>query len=185
MNIMMATIEKSYYTQHNGAGLFKIVVKDKTIDIYVEDSDDDSDNDNDEEVDMKIRYTKLLFTIVKYSRIFIGQDINLGRFASGNSILVELKSKMYIFIGSHIYNFQTTDDIIAYESPIGNSNVPYPYAVGTKYIYLMIENVYFPKNFSENKDSYNIYYGEPELIGDKIKEINKTIITQINCKYQR
>jgi hypothetical protein len=31
-----------------------------------------------------------------------------------------------------------------YYSPVGNSAVPYPYAVGQKYVYLMLDNEYEP-----------------------------------------
>ena len=51
----------------------------------------------------------------------------------------------YIYIGSEIYSFTTGNGkenaIVKYISPIGNNDVPYPYAISGKYTYLMIEDV--------------------------------------------
>jgi hypothetical protein len=74
----------------------------------------------------------------KYKNIFIGEDLAWSA-AKGNSILVNKNDKDYIFIGECIYVFQPEDKIIEYFSPVGNNDVPYPYAIGEKYIYFMIE----------------------------------------------
>jgi hypothetical protein len=56
----------------------------------------------------------------------------------GNTILVKKSKTNYVYIKKDIHFFKITDDeIIDYVSPIGNSDVSYPYAFGKKYIYCM------------------------------------------------
>lgn len=56
----------------------------------------------------------------------------------GNSILVQISRQKYLFIESTIYSFQTSDPIQEFYSPVGNNDVPYPVAIGTKFVYLML-----------------------------------------------
>ena len=61
----------------------------------------------------------------------------------------------YLYIGSEIYSFNTIEDdvIIDYFSDIGNNDVPYPYAIGEKYIYFMLERYCVEKFlFTEPED---------------------------------
>lgn len=59
----------------------------------------------------------------------------------GNSILLRRSDGSYLYIGSEIYSFETPqgDAIQMYYSPVGNSDVPYPYAVGETHVYFMVE----------------------------------------------
>ena len=88
----------------------------------------------------------------------------------GNSILLKLPGPGYKYIGESIFTFQPEDVIEKYYSPMGNSGVPYPSAVGKKYTYLMIENVYIPNDVLDLKvDAYQQYYG----FGEKYKDVKK------------
>lgn len=102
----------------------------------------DFDFKSDDELDGELNFEN---SVYKYTNIFIGKDIN-DKTNLGNSILVELGPYHYMFIGWEIYEFFTEDPIVDYYSEVGNNDVPYPYAIGTKNIYLMIENIYFDKN---------------------------------------
>ena len=106
---------------------------------------------------------------VQFSKeIFIGKKSPTGGYsglkpsqAEGNSILLGLGGNKYRFIGWDIYDFTSLegDKIIKYYSDIGNSDVPYPYAVGEKYIYFLIAKVAAPIEFFNFKeDIYNQYY---------------------------
>ena len=53
----------------------------------------------------------------------------------GNSMLLRVGSTTYVYIGDHIMLFDAGDKIKEYYSPIGNSSVPYPYAIGAEYSY--------------------------------------------------
>lgn len=97
-----------------------------------------------------------------YERIFIGDNLmkdpnyaEMG-WAKGNSLLLEISDKHYIHIGDCVFSFNTVDDdvIVKYYSPVGNSDVPYPYAVGKNYIYFMWDKSYYPiELFDLKKDA--------------------------------
>ena len=61
-------------------------------------------------------------------------------YSVGNSFLLEMDDGEYVYIGESIKEFHTKDGekIIAYVSPIGNSEVAYPAALDTG------GNVYYP-----------------------------------------
>ena len=61
----------------------------------------------------------------------------------GNSILLQTGKNKYVYIGDGIRSFTTKngDVIKKYYSPVGNNEVPYPYAIGDKYVYIMLHNV--------------------------------------------
>ena len=55
----------------------------------------------------------------------------------GNSMLLRVGSTKYVYIGPNIYIFDAGDEIKKYFSPVGNSAVPYPYAIGTTYSFFL------------------------------------------------
>lgn len=101
-------------------------------------------------------------------------------------MVIQLNEFKYMFVGEKITEFvlEKNDEIIEYISGIGNSDVPYPYIVGKKNIYLMIEDIYFPKDCIRNMDDYcdyyDAYYGT-EIDESKVKQIDFIILT--NKKY--
>ena len=74
-----------------------------------------------------------------------------GKKFDGNSILLKISKNKYVFIGSEVYEFNTDyDTIIKYYSPVGNNDVPYPFAYGNKNIYFMLHKKFVPyENASE------------------------------------
>jgi len=105
----------------------------------------------------------------KYIKIYIGDnelndpsyDLEKGS-GRGNTILLQTSKHAYTYIGDGIRSFSTKDeDVIQnYYSPVGNNAVPYPYAIGNKYVYLMLDNTYEPvEDFDLTKDIYTQYYG--------------------------
>lgn len=120
-------------------------------------------------------YDELALEIPKYEKIFIGKDPE-NLFFSGNSILIKIKDHEYIFVGFIIYKFQPLDDILEYISPVENNDVPYPYAIGEKNTYLMINYVYIPNNKLLSSDPYNQYYDHKKKYkNEKILEHKYTI----------
>jgi len=78
----------------------------------------------------------------------------------GNSMLLQLSSSSYLFIGESIYSFRlpATTRIVRYRSPIGNNDVPYPYAVDKQgNVYLLIEKVVVRGSLT---DPYRFYYDD-------------------------
>ena len=106
------------------------------------------------------RGNKVLTT--PYERIFVGDNLlkdpnyaELG-WAKGNSLLLQISNKRYVYVGDCVFSFEPVDGdvIVKYYSPVGNNDVPYPYAVGKKYVYLMWDKSYYPVElFDLKKDA--------------------------------
>ena len=85
--------------------------------------------------------------------------------STGNSILIECEifdNKIeYIFI-SHcvkVFHVPADDRIMHYSSPIGNNGVSYPYAIGKKNTYFLLDDVYVPNEYiNPNEDGYGQFY---------------------------
>jgi len=85
----------------------------------------------------------------------------------GNSILLNKENWNYVFIGNKIKEFEALSEIIEYVSPVGNSDVPYPYAIDVNgNYYLMIESVILIKyrNIENNYDDCYRYYYDHSMI---------------------
>lgn len=118
---------------------------------------------------------------LKYKRIFVGandlpvRDQNAdflygnrseyGKLGQdrGNSILLQTGANKYVYVGDGIREFSTRErDVIQhFYSPVGNNDVPYSYAVGEKYTYLLINKLTIIPNsrIDTSRDAYNQYYG--------------------------
>ena len=87
-----------------------------------------------------------------------------------NTILLQMNDTTYIYIGCKIMSFNTNYQIISYNSPVGNNDVPYPYAVDSQNnYYLMIEDIILKNtndviNFLINSNDPYEYYYQASLI---------------------
>jgi len=100
-------------------------------------------------------------------RVFIGKSEwspmtivsdGYGSKFDGNSILLCIEDRKYIYIGKNMYSFTSENEIIQYLSPIGNNDIPYPYAIDLEgYYYLMVENACMKIREGE-EDPYSHYY---------------------------
>jgi hypothetical protein len=166
---------KTYEIHDNGGRPFFVTVKGNNI--SVEKNMDTFERKNGKFVDIQKPRRHLFDKSV--DEVFIGRKSSTGGYdglkpseAEGNSILLRDGSK-YIYIGSEIYEFTPIkgDTIQAYYSNIGNSDVPYPYAIGKDYIYMMLDRVAVEKSlFDMKKNIYEQYYfGELDLKPKKLK----------------
>ena len=78
-----------------------------------------------------------------YKKLFPGKDplrISWGGSDTGNTVLAQISAKKFVFIGDGAYSFELVDgdEPVLYSSPVGNSDVPYPYLIGKKYTYLLL-----------------------------------------------
>ncbi len=110
-------------------------------------------------------YTKLVKKIGNVTRKFIPKYKIIHNFkATGNTILVQSGSG-YVHVGDGIFSFKSElgDEIQKYYSPIGNSNVPYPIAVGKTHVYIILEKVVlkkdlFPKGTDWEEGAIDYFY---------------------------
>jgi hypothetical protein len=145
-------VKKVYETHDNGGRPFRVEIDGRKVTVW-------KNIDGDGE----FRHLKD-FTV---DEVFVGKKSPKGGYdglkpkeAEGNSILLRIGSK-YVFLGHEIYEFAPIpgDTIDVYYSDIGNSDVPYPYAVGKRYIYILLEKVAVPLEFfTPKKGIYDQYY---------------------------
>ena len=122
----------------------------------------------------------------RYEKLFIGDNIlrdsYYPRFGSklskGNSLLAHIKGDTYLHVGAEVFTFQTVDgDVIEeYHSPVGNSDVPYPFAIGKNYIYsmLVLDHMYVPREFFDVKQDIGGQYYGYTVDDDIAKKIEKS-----------
>lgn len=93
-----------------------------------------------------------------------------GHKFNGNSFLICNKNDC-VYVGYEIFSFTSLDQINYYVSPIGNDDIPYPYAVDkSNNYYLFSENVVIKNNkkFKEQgySDPYDYYYDDDLITSD-------------------
>ena len=77
-------------------------------------------------------------------------------------------------MGHLLYSFETDEPITKYYSPIGNSDVPYPYAVGSTKSYFMLDKKTLPNELLDfKKDGYQQFYGYGNMTEDEKTAIEK------------
>jgi len=177
---------KTYYTHDNGGRPFKVIV-DKTnhnITVYREiDYNNNNTIYNETTPVIQQNYTQL-FIGKTYKNSMTNFSGGYGKGFIGNSILIKNdEGNNYTFIGHSIFSFQSVSPIVKYRSPVGNNDVPYPFAIdenGT--YYLLIENVMVSgDNKPTNVDVYQYYYSESKVKGySLLVETPSTIVNTGN-----
>lgn len=174
--------KKSYFIHDNGGRPFLVHINPNDVSIYKI----PKDNHNDDENDSKKLYTEL---VKKYNpkQVLVGKspknDITIysggyDKIFDGNTILLELKDNEYIFIGWNILSFKPKNKIVKYISPVGNSDVPYPYAIDNKGMYyLLIENIIITSVPNEYKNDPYTYYYNNKSVGHPL--ITKIIVNRL------
>ncbi len=150
---------KRYTILDNGGEPFVVFVRPGQLEVY--------HNDFDREAETYTLGKKILAT--GYLKVYIGDNalkipdrgVAPKGIYPGNSILVQTGQNKYIYIGSEIYSFEALDGdtIRKYYSPVGNSAVPYPYALGEKYAYMMLDRAAIDiATVDPKEDVYPQYY---------------------------
>ena len=153
----VATLEgKEFETLDNGGTPFVVRIRDGNVYVYKNILITEHRNPRWGE---KIG-EELVYSITNPLRVFIGSDpphLYYNKSNSpkhiGNSILINSRNNEYIYIGESVKSFVTNEAIIQYKSPVGNSAVPYPFAIGPTYTYCVIEEKMIP-NSSYDIDPY-------------------------------
>ena len=179
---------ETYTTLDNGGKPFKVIIskKQKSFIVYKLTRIEFDHNYNiiSTEYNKKVVDTKFL-------HIFIGKSPKnkmtnfskgYGKKFDGNTILAQLKSNTYMYIGETVYTFEVDSDetILAYQSPVGNNFVPYPYAISNKRVYFLLERKMVPLDVfprpikvSTKEDLYEFLYDRESLVSISAKKIKK------------
>jgi hypothetical protein len=156
-------VKKSYETHDNGGRPFRVDIQGNKVSVWK--NMNKYDMVDGKFVEIKNPAKQILeFTA---DEIFLGKKSPKGGYdglkpkeAEGNSILLLVGSK-YVFIGHEIFEFSVMpgDTIEMFYSDIGNSDVPYPYAVGKKYMYMILDKVAVEMDFFDlKKEIYQQFY---------------------------
>jgi hypothetical protein len=156
-------VNKTYETHDNGGRPFRVDIQGNKVSVWKNMNEYKLVNGTFVDIEHPPRHI-LDFTADK---IFVGKKSKKGGYdglkpkeAEGNSFLLQIGSKC-VFIGHEIFEFTPVkgDTIEAYYSDIGNSDVPYPYAVGKTHMYILLDKVAVEKSFFDTKgDIYQQYY---------------------------
>jgi hypothetical protein len=166
LGVLLSTLIRMvvYEIHDNGGRPFRVTVRGKAV--SVEKSMNTFKKVGGKFVDI-IAPHKHLFD-VQVEKVFVGKASPGGGYdglkpseAEGNSLLLQLPDNKFMYIGDYIYTFEPVrgDTILRYYSDIGNSDVPYPYAVGKTHIYIMLDRVAVEKSaFDMSEPIYEQYY---------------------------
>ena len=159
---------KTYTTWDNGGEPFRVIISDKLIAVYEICITDLNKKGEHDHCKISRHYKNMVMTITKFKHVWIGRSLPTQtpykKPFTGNSILIQMNPLQYIYIGDRIYRFMTKEPIIKYVSNMGNSGVPYPYALTKSYAYLMIENIYI--DHDDETEPYEIYYNHDKSHGN-------------------
>jgi hypothetical protein len=152
--------ENVYYINSNGVVPFRVTVNDNCV--YIE-----KNNFNSEALPSWKKLRK-----IKFKKIFIGSDNeshkgNVKYF--GNTLLLQITSQKYIFIGSEIFEFKSKEPIYIFESPLD-----YPYAYTKDKTFLIWDKTYFPT--LPGKDPAEAEFIHEKENKDSIKNIDIKMI---------
>ena len=158
--------KKTYYIHDNGGRPFQCIIESNKINIYGQTGYDEKSN--------KVIYDKKALLSFNPNKIFVGKSPKneMTKFSGGhgpkfdgNTILLEMGNNECIYVGSEIWSFTTKDCIAKYISPVGNNDVPYPYAIDkSKNIYLITQGVVLKhsddiaKNLAKYDNPVDYYY---------------------------
>lgn len=149
---------ETYYIHDNFRRPFKVEISKNYAKIYKQNIDKKSN---------RIIYENKVFLEYKTKQIFIGESPRnpmtefsggYGSSFDGNSILLKLFDDTYVFIGSRICSFKAFSEITNFISPVGNNDVPYPYAIDKNNNNYLLCKCLVMKNVPEKMDPYDYYY---------------------------
>lgn len=185
---------ETYHTLDNGLEPCKVEInkKQKTLNVFKLTKEEV----NDDYCVISREYGKKVLS-TKYINLFIGKSPKnkttifskgYGKKFDGNSILAQLNSNTYLYVGSMIYSFvvENDEEIRAYQSSVGNNLFPYPYAISNKRVYFFVERKtvdleIFPIKISDKtkEDLYECLYTNDD-VSKQAEKIKKVKIIQKN-----
>jgi hypothetical protein len=138
----------SCYTMMNGGSFFRVAISPTEVKLYMKSADNDV-NESVSDWRAPAAFPDHALTLSNsWSKVFIGHDDmnvrkgpNYAAQAHGNSVLVRLAAgdNKYVFINQNALEFVPIhgEEITEFFAPVGNSEVPYPFALSATHTYLM------------------------------------------------
>lgn len=180
---------RRYFTHDNGERPFLVYFRGGHAFIYKRPPFDSKAATDKEYENWEKGYAKewaytVLVKEFKYEKVFVGESpLNYmtsqsgghGREFKGNSLVFVLsasqKRKM-LFVGDEVYKWSMNVEPISYFSPVGNSDVPYPFLKTKKWVLFMLDKVSMPLSLfrDDNDDLYSEFY---DLSKSEIKRESK------------
>lgn len=130
----------SVITHYNSVPTYKVYVTPEDFSVFVINPTEDCFEYNG----YPSCYTSKVISQTKYTEIFFGKDA-LSPKNDNNTVLIHVGKKKYVVVYDDVYSFIAPEKITHYASPVGPSDVPYPYAMSKSYVYLLAFRVYFRK----------------------------------------
>lgn len=162
-----------YFIHDNGGKPFKIVIDNGKVTVWKFNLQRALEEASDLHPEQTEMYDEIISEWIP-EQIFIGESPETeqtrysggyGEFFKGNSFILKMSEQEYIHIGRQIFKFTTDSQIITFVSPVGNSDVPYPYAIDEDgYYYLMLEKIKIRISEDRNEDPYNHYYNRRQIV---------------------
>jgi hypothetical protein len=164
--------ERCYMTHDNGGRSFKACFNGQSFWVFKPSSMDDDE----------LVHDAVAVKPTKHTRVFVGRSPRNamtefsgghGPAFDGNSMLFELAPGRYMFVGECIRTFGTKSPITTFVSPVGNNDVPYPFAIdGSGIVYLLTEGVRLtsgPYAKEVLQDPFEFYYARGLLTPDFLR----------------
>jgi hypothetical protein len=122
-----------YRTHDNGGSPYQVVVGRDRVTVYERDEAFDDDV-----------YLSRVLEVVRPLAVHPGTWRGRGGYQSpsprGNSVLIQVRGATCVFVGHFVFRFSLVDEFVKFVSPLGNSDVPYPWLVGSRFVYLLLED---------------------------------------------
>jgi hypothetical protein len=182
-----------YRTHDNGGRPFLVYVQKASVFVYaiphdeyyipdaMYDQPDHSEDEASEAKRLAWLYSKLVYN-ARCNEVWVGKSEEnavtsfsggYGKQFDGNTILVREEEGAYVWIGNDgIRRFRTSSPVATFVSDVGNSDVPYPYAMDEEgAVYLLGEGVKLTKPLAPayKTDPYEFYYSAHDMLtGDML-----------------
>jgi hypothetical protein len=149
----------AYFTHDNGGRPFFVIVSSMEFWVYRKPPNGNFVDDEQGE-----NYTDLVCSY-PYLEKHIGLDLDMDPRSVGNSCLFWICDTRCVYVGECCYSFEMAagDSIRRYCSDVGNSDIPYPYLIGNKYVYFMLDKCLVPIDLVDADpdfhDLYRWFYG--------------------------
>jgi hypothetical protein len=148
----------------------KVAIQGDRVDMYTMTYNHEKYNKYEKECQDKYRdawcheheYDFKKFKSFRSQNVLVGTDPSFGRSVDGYSLLFQTGKHTYVYAGRESYAFTVAngDRIVQLFNKIGNNHVPYPVAVGEKYVYFMLDKTYVEKQVFPPNANYLDAYGE-------------------------